>query len=123
MSERRTGRRAERPPAAPAASGLTGSRPAGPPPMEGVGGFASERVSSWLLTGGHAVSARHREPGRNRPVPAVDGFESALPPPEPAIWRHGSLHEVERVEAALREQLPCATVFTHLEPLDDPALL
>jgi cation diffusion facilitator family transporter len=28
--------------------------------------------------------------------------------------------EVERVEAALREALPYATVFTHLEPLEDP---
>jgi divalent metal cation (Fe/Co/Zn/Cd) transporter len=28
--------------------------------------------------------------------------------------------EVERVEAALRDQLPYATVFTHLEPLEDP---
>jgi divalent metal cation (Fe/Co/Zn/Cd) transporter len=28
--------------------------------------------------------------------------------------------EVERLEGALREQLPYATVFTHLEPLEDP---
>jgi peptidoglycan/xylan/chitin deacetylase (PgdA/CDA1 family) len=27
---------------------------------------------------------------------------------------------VEEIEAALREQLPYATVFTHLEPADDP---
>jgi len=39
----------------------------------------------------------------------------------PRAWtvQHGH-DEVERVEAALREALPYATVFTHLEPLEDP---
>ena len=29
-------------------------------------------------------------------------------------------HEAERVEAALRQRLSYATVFTHLEPIEDP---
>jgi cation diffusion facilitator family transporter len=36
-------------------------------------------------------------------------------------WTVQRGHEVvERVEAALREELPYATVFTHLEPVEDP---
>ena len=39
----------------------------------------------------------------------------------PRAWTVQRGHdEVERVEAALRAQLPYATVFTHLEPLEDP---
>jgi cation diffusion facilitator family transporter len=39
----------------------------------------------------------------------------------PRAWSVQRGHdEVERVEAALRETLPYATVFTHLEPLEDP---
>ena len=39
----------------------------------------------------------------------------------PRAWSVQRGHdEVERVEAALREALPFATVFTHLEPLEDP---
>ena len=39
----------------------------------------------------------------------------------PRAWSVQRGHdEVERVEAALREALPYATVFTHLEPLEDP---
>lgn len=39
----------------------------------------------------------------------------------PKAWTVQRGHdEVERVEAALRERLPCATVLTHLEPLEDP---
>jgi cation diffusion facilitator family transporter len=39
----------------------------------------------------------------------------------PRAWTVQRGHdEVERVEQALREQLPYATVFTHLEPLEDP---
>ncbi len=39
----------------------------------------------------------------------------------PSDWTVQRGHdEVERVEAALRQRLPFATVFTHLEPLDDP---
>jgi divalent metal cation (Fe/Co/Zn/Cd) transporter len=39
----------------------------------------------------------------------------------PGTWtvQHG--HDVvEEVEAALRQELPYATVFTHLEPAEDP---
>src|SRR3954467_1746078 len=39
----------------------------------------------------------------------------------PQAWTVQRGHDqVERVEAALREQLPYATVFTHLEPIEDP---
>jgi divalent metal cation (Fe/Co/Zn/Cd) transporter len=39
----------------------------------------------------------------------------------PRAWTVQRGHdEAERVEAALREQLPYATVFTHLEPIEDP---
>jgi cation diffusion facilitator family transporter len=39
----------------------------------------------------------------------------------PRAWSVQRGHdELERVEQALRDQLPYATVFTHLEPLDDP---
>jgi cation diffusion facilitator family transporter len=39
----------------------------------------------------------------------------------PGSWSVQRGHDVvERVEAALRERLPYATVFTHLEPADDP---
>jgi cation diffusion facilitator family transporter len=39
----------------------------------------------------------------------------------PGDWSVQSGHDlVEEVEAALRERLPYATVFTHLEPADDP---
>jgi cation diffusion facilitator family transporter len=39
----------------------------------------------------------------------------------PRAWTVQRGHdEVERIEDALREQLPYATVFTHLEPLEDP---
>jgi cation diffusion facilitator family transporter len=40
----------------------------------------------------------------------------------PSAWTVQRGHnEVERVEAALRERIPHATVFTHLEPLEDPS--
>src|SRR3954447_11738986 len=45
----------------------------------------------------------------------------AVPVLVPAAWsvQHG--HDlVERLEASLRERLPYATVFTHLEPAEDP---
>lgn len=39
----------------------------------------------------------------------------------PSVWTVQQGHdEVERVEAALRQLLPHTTVFTHLEPLEDP---
>jgi cation diffusion facilitator family transporter len=39
----------------------------------------------------------------------------------PRAWTVQRGHdEVERVERALRDRLPYATVFTHLEPLEDP---
>jgi cation diffusion facilitator family transporter len=39
----------------------------------------------------------------------------------PRAWTVQRGHdEAERVEAALRDRLPYATVFTHLEPLEDP---
>jgi cation diffusion facilitator family transporter len=39
----------------------------------------------------------------------------------PGAWTVQRGHDlVEEVEAALREQLPYATVFTHLEPAEDP---
>jgi cation diffusion facilitator family transporter len=39
----------------------------------------------------------------------------------PGAWTVQRGHDVvERVEGALREQLPYATVFTHLEPAEDP---
>jgi divalent metal cation (Fe/Co/Zn/Cd) transporter len=39
----------------------------------------------------------------------------------PRAWTVQRAHdEVERVEDALRDQMPYATVFTHLEPLEDP---
>jgi cation diffusion facilitator family transporter len=39
----------------------------------------------------------------------------------PGAWTVQRGHDlVEQVEAALREQLPYATVFTHLEPAEDP---
>jgi cation diffusion facilitator family transporter len=39
----------------------------------------------------------------------------------PSAWSVQRGHdEVERVEAALREAVPYATVFTHLEPIEDP---
>ena len=39
----------------------------------------------------------------------------------PGDWPVQRGHDVvEDVEAALRERLPYATVFTHLEPADDP---
>ena len=39
----------------------------------------------------------------------------------PSTWTVQRGHDlVERVEASLRQQLPYATVFTHLEPADDP---
>jgi len=39
----------------------------------------------------------------------------------PRAWTVQRGHdEVERVEAALRERIPDATVFTHLEPIEDP---
>jgi divalent metal cation (Fe/Co/Zn/Cd) transporter len=39
----------------------------------------------------------------------------------PGDWGVQRGHDVvEEVEAALRERLPYATVFTHLEPADDP---
>jgi len=40
----------------------------------------------------------------------------------PGTWSVQRGHDLaEKVEAALREQLSHATVFTHLEPLEDPA--
>jgi divalent metal cation (Fe/Co/Zn/Cd) transporter len=40
----------------------------------------------------------------------------------PGTWSVQRGHDLaERVEGALREQLSHATVFTHLEPLEDPA--
>mgnify|MGYP000955014558 CR=1 FL=1 len=39
----------------------------------------------------------------------------------PGSWTVREGHDAaERVELALREQLPYATVFTHLEPIEDP---
>ena len=39
----------------------------------------------------------------------------------PGTWKVQRGHDVvEQVEAALRERLPYATVFTHLEPAEDP---
>jgi divalent metal cation (Fe/Co/Zn/Cd) transporter len=39
----------------------------------------------------------------------------------PGAWTVQRGHDVvEEVEAAQREQLPYATVFTHLEPAEDP---
>jgi cation diffusion facilitator family transporter len=39
----------------------------------------------------------------------------------PGSWSVQQGHDlVERIEAALRERLPHATVFTHLEPAEDP---
>jgi len=39
----------------------------------------------------------------------------------PGAWTVQRGHdEAERIEAALRERLPYATVFTHLEPIEDP---
>jgi divalent metal cation (Fe/Co/Zn/Cd) transporter len=39
----------------------------------------------------------------------------------PGDWPVQRGHDVvEQIEAALRERLPYATVFTHLEPADDP---
>jgi len=39
----------------------------------------------------------------------------------PRAWTVQRGHdEVERVERALRDRLPYVTVFTHLEPLEDP---
>jgi len=39
----------------------------------------------------------------------------------PRSWTVQQAHDlVERVEEALHEQLPYATVFTHLEPFEDP---
>jgi cation diffusion facilitator family transporter len=39
----------------------------------------------------------------------------------PGAWTVRQGHDVaEEVEAALRDRLPYATVFTHLEPIDDP---
>lgn len=39
----------------------------------------------------------------------------------PGTWSVQRGHDVvEQVEAALRERLPYATVFTHLEPAEDP---
>jgi cation diffusion facilitator family transporter len=42
----------------------------------------------------------------------------------PGMWTVQRGHDVvEQVEAALRERLPYATVFTHLEPAEDPRSL
>ena len=39
----------------------------------------------------------------------------------PGAWTVQQGHEVlERIEAQIREQLANATIFTHLEPLEDP---
>jgi len=39
----------------------------------------------------------------------------------PAGWTVQQGHdEAERIEAALREAIPYATIFTHLEPIEDP---
>jgi divalent metal cation (Fe/Co/Zn/Cd) transporter len=39
----------------------------------------------------------------------------------PRAWSVQRGHdEAERVEAALREALPYATIFTRLEPIEDP---
>jgi divalent metal cation (Fe/Co/Zn/Cd) transporter len=39
----------------------------------------------------------------------------------PGAWSVQGGHDVvEKVEARLRERLPYATVFTHLEPAEDP---
>jgi divalent metal cation (Fe/Co/Zn/Cd) transporter len=40
----------------------------------------------------------------------------------PGDWSVARGHELlERIEADVRASLPGATVFTHLEPLEDPA--
>jgi divalent metal cation (Fe/Co/Zn/Cd) transporter len=39
----------------------------------------------------------------------------------PGAWTIRQGHDfAEEIEAALREALPYATVFTHVEPADDP---
>lgn len=40
----------------------------------------------------------------------------------PGVWTVAAGHlMLERIEAAVRERMPSTTVFTHLEPIEDPA--